>query len=76
MPTGRSRSAATLRMRWYRSRASSTDSWERLMRAMSMPAWISPLRVRSSSEAGPMVAMIFVRRAMDANATGRRSRAR
>ena len=31
MPTGRPRSAATLRMRWYRSRASSTDSWDRLM---------------------------------------------
>ena len=32
------------------------------------------LSVASSSEAGPMVAMIFVRRAMGTNATGRRAR--
>ena len=36
-----------------------------------MPARMRPARFSSLSDAGPMVAMIFVRRAMTAHATGR-----
>src|SRR3712207_5965516 len=45
-----------------RSIDASTGPWARPIRAMSIPASTIARRVRGSSEAGPMVATIFVRR--------------
>ena len=64
MPTVRPASAATVRMRAMRSSDSSSGPCARERRAMSMPSSMRARRVDGDSEAGPMVATIFVRRDM------------
>ena len=64
MPTVRPDSAATVRMRAIRSSDSSSGPCARERRAMSMPSSMRARRVDGDSEAGPMVATIFVRRDM------------
>ncbi len=71
MPSGRPIDSSIRRSRRYFSMDESRDPCDRLMRITSAPASIMSLRTASDSEAGPMVAMIFVRRiTLSSMATG------
>ncbi len=61
-PTVRPTSSAACRTRPIRSTVSATGPWARDRRAMSIPAPIIARRVTMSSDAGPTVATILVRR--------------
>ena len=63
-PMGRPSDASTRRTRRYFSMASSSVPWASPMRATSMPASARSLIEPSESDAGPMVAMILVLRAI------------
>ncbi len=64
VPMGRLSACSTRRTRRNFSMASSSEPWASPMRATSMPASARVRIIASESDAGPMVAMIFVRRAM------------
>ena len=60
--TGRSSRSAAARTRWAVRAFSSGVPWEKFSRTTSIPASIIRVSVSTSSEAGPIVATILVRR--------------
>src|SRR5262245_38399303 len=62
MATSQRAREAAARMRWNVDDCVAAVPWEKLRRKISVPAAINVSSTRSSSLAGPTVAMIFVRR--------------